>query len=143
MAAAIDLRRNLYPGIAPPDIQRTATPVSYTHLTRYDVDPDLAKLKDQVLSVSGVSLRASATNPQILNPRDHRVEIQLLSKGDQLIERLRGKLGVSAVPDEAALRVEWVGPKAGKQLRDSARNAVAYAIVFIMLYLSLIHISRR
>ena len=104
--------------------------------TRYDVDPDLAKLKEQVLSVSGVSLRASATNPQILNPRDHRVEIQLLSKGDQLIERLRGKLGVSAVPDEAALRVEWVGPKAGKQLRDSARNAVAYAIVFIMLYLA-------
>ncbi|MGO9838365.1 MAG: protein translocase subunit SecF [Polyangiaceae bacterium] len=104
--------------------------------TRYDVEPDLAKLKDQVLSVSGVSLRASATNPQILNPRDHRVEIQLLSKGDQLIERLRGKLGAEAVPDDAALRVEWVGPKAGKQLRDSARNAVAYAIVFIMLYLA-------
>jgi preprotein translocase subunit SecF len=104
--------------------------------TRYDVDPNLGKLKDQVLSVSGVSLRASATNPQILNPRDHRVEIQLLSKGDQLIERLRGKLGAAAVPDDAALRVEWVGPKAGKQLRDSARNAVAYAIVFIMLYLA-------
>jgi preprotein translocase subunit SecF len=104
--------------------------------TRYDVDPDLAKLKDQVLSVSGVSLRASATNPQILNPRDHRVEIQLLSKGDQLIERMRDKLGATIVPDDAALRVEWVGPKAGKQLRDSARNAVAYAIVFIMLYLA-------
>ena len=103
---------------------------------RYDVDPDLAKLKDQVLSVPGVSLRVSSTNPQILNPRDHRVEIQLLSKGDQLIERLRAKLGEAAVPDDAALRVEWVGPKAGKQLRDSARNAVAYAIVFIMLYLA-------
>jgi len=36
----------------------------------------------------------------------------------------------------AALRVEWVGPKAGKQLRDSARNSVAIAIVFIMLYLA-------
>ena len=32
--------------------------------------------------------------------------------------------------------MEWVGPKAGKQLRDSARNAVAIAIVFIMLYLA-------
>jgi len=104
--------------------------------TRYDVDPDLEKVKDQVLSVPGVSLRASATNPQVLNPRDHRVEIQLMSKGDQLIERLRDKLGASAVPDGAALRVEWVGPKAGKQLRDSARNAVAIAIVFIMLYLA-------
>jgi preprotein translocase subunit SecF len=105
--------------------------------TRYDVDPDVEKIKTQVLSVPGVSLRASATNPQILNPRDHRVEIQLLSKGDQLVERLRAKLGVDAVPDDAALRVEWVGPKAGKQLRDSARNAIAIAIVFIMLYLAL------
>jgi preprotein translocase subunit SecF len=104
--------------------------------TRYDVDPDLSKIKEQVESVPGVSLRASATNPQILNPRDHRVEIQLLSKGDQMIDRLRQSLGPTAVPDDAALRVEWVGPKAGKQLRDSARNAVAYAIVFIMLYLA-------
>jgi preprotein translocase subunit SecF len=104
--------------------------------TRYDVDPDLTKIREQVQSVPGVSLRASATNPQVLNPRDHRVEIQLLSKGDQLIERLRAQLGPETVPSDAALRVEWVGPKAGKQLRDSARNAVAYAIVFIMLYLA-------
>jgi preprotein translocase subunit SecF len=104
--------------------------------TRYDVDPDLEKVKDQVQSVPGVSLRASATNPQVLNPRDHRVEIQLLSKGDQLVERLRNKLGVESVPPEATLRVEWVGPKAGKQLRDSARNAIAIATVLIMLYLA-------
>lgn len=104
--------------------------------TRYDVDPDLEKVKNQVLSIPGISLRASSTNPQILNPRDHRVEIQLLSKGDQLVERLRNKLGPEAVPPGAALRVEWVGPKAGKQLRDSARNAIAIAIVFIMLYLA-------
>ena len=63
------------------------------------------------------------------------MEVQLLGKGDQLVERLREKLGAEAVPPEAALRVEWVGPKAGKQLRDSARNAVAIAIVCIMLYL--------
>jgi preprotein translocase subunit SecF len=103
--------------------------------TRYDVDPDLNVVKQQVSSVPGVSLRASATNPQLLNPRDHRVEIQLQSKGDQLIDRLRQKLGSDVVPDRA-LRVEWVGPKAGKQLRESARNAVAIAIVFIMLYLA-------
>ena len=103
--------------------------------TRYDVDPDLSKIKAQIASVPGVALRASATNPQVLNQRDRRVEIQLLSKGDQLIERLQSKLGADVVPDQA-LRVEWVGPKAGKQLRDSARNAVAIAIVFIMLYLA-------
>jgi preprotein translocase subunit SecF len=104
--------------------------------TRYDVDPDLEVIKAQIRRVPGVALRPSATNPQVLNPRDHRVEIQLMSKGDQLIERLRDKLGAAAVPGGAALRVEWVGPKAGKQLRDSARNAVAIAIVFIMLYLA-------
>jgi preprotein translocase subunit SecF len=102
--------------------------------TRYDIDPDLAKVKDQIQSVAGIRIRPSPTNPQVTNPRDHRVEIQLESKGDQLLNGLRGVLG-TAVPDHA-LRVEWVGPKAGKQLRDSARNSVAIAIVFIMLYLA-------
>jgi len=88
-----------------------------------------------VRSVPGINLRASPTNPQLVNPRDNRVEIQLQSKGDQLMDGLRSKLGADAVPD-APLRVEWVGPKAGKQLRDSARNSVAIAIVFIMLYLA-------
>jgi preprotein translocase subunit SecF len=104
-------------------------------LTRYDTDPDLEKVKAQIRSVPGINLRESPTNPQVTNPRDHRVEIQLQSKGDQLLEALRGKLGADTVPDRA-LRVEWAGPKASKQLRDSARNSVAIAIVFIMLYLA-------
>jgi preprotein translocase subunit SecF len=103
--------------------------------TRYDVEPDLEAIKQQVERVPGAVLRKGPTNPQILNPRDHRVEIQLMSKGDQLIERMRDRLGADVVP-ERPLRVEWVGPKAGKQLRDSARNAVVIAVVFIMLYLA-------
>jgi preprotein translocase subunit SecF len=103
--------------------------------TRYDTDPDIETIKKQIATVSGVTLRASPTNPQVTNPRDHRVEIQLESKGDQLMSALRAKLGADTVPP-TALRVEWVGPKAGKQLRDSARNSVAIAIVFIMLYLA-------
>jgi preprotein translocase subunit SecF len=103
--------------------------------TRYDTEPDLEKIKAQIRSVPGVVLRPSPTNPQIVSPRDHRVEILLESKGDQLMSALRDKLGADTVP-ESALRVEWVGPKAGKQLRDSARNSVAIAIVFIMLYLA-------
>ena len=102
---------------------------------RYDTDPDLMKLKEQLGVVPSVKLRAGANNPQVTNPRDHRVEIQLQSKGDQLLDVLRNELGADRVP-AAALRVEWVGPKAGKQLRDSARNSVAIAIVFIMLYLA-------
>ncbi len=105
-------------------------------IARYDVPPDLETIRHQVQSVAGVSLRNNQNNPQIVNPRDHRVEIQLQSKGDQLMESLRSHLGADVVP-EHALRMEWVGPKAGKQLRDSARNSVALAIVFIMLYLAL------
>ncbi len=103
--------------------------------TRYEVDPILEKVAAQVESVKGVTMRTSAKNPSLLNARDHHVEIQLQSKGDQLIESLQKQLGADMAP-EKALRVEWVGPKAGKQLRDSARNAVAIAIVFIMLYLA-------
>jgi len=102
---------------------------------RYDSEPDLEKLKAQLATVPNVKLRKTAQNPQVVNPRDHRVEIQLQSKGDQLLDVLRTQLGEQRVP-ESALRVEWVGPKAGKQLRDSARNSVALAIVFIMLYLA-------
>lgn len=102
---------------------------------RYDAEPDLAKIKAQVMAIPGVKLRASGTNPQVVNPRDHRVEIQLQSKGDQLMDVLKQQLGPDVAPD-SALRVEWVGPRAGKQLRDSARNSVALAIVFIMLYLA-------
>jgi preprotein translocase subunit SecF len=102
---------------------------------RYDSPPDLKKIKAQVESVPNIKLRVSETNPAEVNKRDHRVEIQLQSKGDQLMDVLRQKLGAETVP-ETALRVEWVGPKAGKQLRDSARNSVAIAIVFIMLYLA-------
>ena len=101
---------------------------------RYDTAPDLQRIKQQAESVPNVKLRVSEENPQLINPRDNRVEIQLQSQGDQLLEVLRAKLGAK-VPDRA-LRVEWVGPKAGKQLRDSARNAVALSIVFIMIYLA-------
>jgi len=102
---------------------------------RYDSEPDLEKLKAQIATVPSVKLRVAANNPQVVNPRDHRVEVQLQSKGDQLMDVMRTELGADRVP-QAALRVEWVGPKAGKQLRDSARNSVAIAIVFIMLYLA-------
>ncbi|HEY3592795.1 MAG TPA: protein translocase subunit SecF, partial [Polyangiaceae bacterium] len=61
--------------------------------------------------------------------------IQLKSKGDQLMDGLRRELGPEMVP-ENPLRVEWVGPKAGKQLRDAAVKSVAIAIVFIMAYVA-------
>jgi preprotein translocase subunit SecF len=102
---------------------------------RYEVEPDLSAIGTAVQSVPAVELRPSGTNPQVVSQRDHKVEIQLKSKGDQLMDGLRRELGANVVP-ENPLRVEWVGPKAGKQLRDAAVKSVAIAIVFIMAYVA-------
>jgi preprotein translocase subunit SecF len=67
--------------------------------------------------------------------RDNKVEIQLMSKGDQLMAGLRKSLGADAVPD-VALRTEWIGPRAGAQLRDAAVKSIAISIIFIMAYIA-------
>jgi preprotein translocase subunit SecF len=102
---------------------------------RYDQEPDLEAVGKAVQKVPGVELRPGGRNPQVVSQRDHKVEIQLKSKGDQLMDGMRRELGADAVP-ENPLRVEWVGPKAGKQLRDAAVKSVAIAIVFIMAYVA-------
>jgi preprotein translocase subunit SecF len=109
-------------------------------LIHYETEPDINKISAQVQGAAAGSFKRSAENPrklQTANKQDFRVEVHLLSAGDQLLERLRAanNLGPSVVPERAE-RVEWVGPKAGKQLREGARNSVAIAIVFIMLYLA-------
>jgi preprotein translocase subunit SecF len=101
---------------------------------RYDQAPDLKAVERQVRSVPGVELRPGG-RPQEVSARDHKVEIALKSKGDQLVDGLRQRLGPEVMPEQA-LRVEWVGPKAGKQLRDAALRSVIIAIVFIMAYVA-------
>ena len=66
--------------------------------------------------------------------RDPRYEVHLVGVADELIEVLQTGFGERA-PAEA-LRVEWVGPKAGQQLRDAAIQSLLYAIAFIMLYVA-------
>ena len=101
---------------------------------RYSEDPDLSALRKKLEPISGIELR-EGDNPVLQNPRDHKVEFLLTSKGDQLMQALRTNLGTDLVPD-AALRVEWVGPKAGAQLRDSALKSIAIALVFVMVYIA-------
>lgn len=102
---------------------------------RYENKPDLATVRQQIGGVEGIKLRAGANNPLLASERDNRVEIQLKSKGDQLLDGLRDKLGDNKVP-ETALRVEWIGPKAGAQLRDAAVRSIAIACFFIMAYIA-------
>ena len=103
---------------------------------RYRDAPDLAFVKERISGVKGMALRAGENNPQLLSARDNKVEIQLMSKGDQLMTGLRKALGASAVPD-TALRTEWIGPRAGAQLRDAAVKSIAISIVLIMAYIAL------
>ncbi len=103
---------------------------------RFRDDPDLGWVKARMATVAGLQLRAGEHNPVLQSPRDHKVEILLKSKGDQLLDGMRVHLGSDRVPHDA-LRVEWIGPKAGAQLRDSALKAIAFAIVFVMIYIAL------
>ncbi|HVU04062.1 MAG TPA: protein translocase subunit SecF [Polyangiaceae bacterium] len=103
---------------------------------RYRNTPDLAWVRDRVAGVKGIAIREGENSVVVQNARDNKVEIQVKSKGDQLLDGLRAKLGDDRVPD-TALRVEWIGPKAGAQLRDSALKSIAIALVFIMVYIAL------
>ncbi len=119
--------------------ERQATEVKFSPggdkiTARFRESPELEWVKSRVGAVKGVALRPGDNNPTIQNPRDHKVEIQLQSKGDQLLNGLRKVLGAK-VP-ESALRSEWIGPKAGAQLRDAAVKSIAIAIVFIMAYVA-------
>jgi preprotein translocase subunit SecF len=66
--------------------------------------------------------------------RELRYEAQLVGVADEVVAGLRQQFGERA--PETPLRVEWVGPKAGQQLRDAAIKSLLYAIAFIMLYVA-------
>jgi preprotein translocase subunit SecF len=102
---------------------------------RYDNLPDLKVIAERIPSVAGVHLRATPNNPQIVSERDNKVEVLLKAKGDQLMDGLVKVMGAEAVPEQP-LRVEWVGPKAGKQLRDAAFKSVGISMIFIMAYVA-------
>src|SRR6478735_2794522 len=102
---------------------------------RYREAPDLAFVKERITAVKGIALRPGDNNPLLQSARDNKVEIQLMSKGDQLMDGLKQALGADVVPD-AALRTEWIGPRAGAQLRDSAVKSIVISIVFIMVYIA-------
>ncbi len=103
---------------------------------RYHDQPDLAWIRQQLSTgIAGVVLQPGENNPSVQNEREHRVEIALLSRGDQLMSGLAKELGPEVVP-KRPLRVEWVGPKAGAQLRDAAVKSVAIAVIFVMIYIA-------
>jgi preprotein translocase subunit SecF len=102
---------------------------------RFREAPDLEWIRQRMETVREIKLRPGENNPVLQNARDNKVEVQLMSKGDQLMSVLQNRLGRDRVP-ETALRAEWIGPKAGAQLRDAAIKSIAIALVFIMAYIA-------
>lgn len=102
---------------------------------RYETTPDLAGIRKQLVGMEGVQIRDGENAILIVSERDHKVEVHLKSRGDQLMDGLHAELGPERVPEQA-LRVEWIGPKAGAQLRDAAIKSIVIAIFFIMAYIA-------
>ena len=65
---------------------------------------------------------------------DNRYECALIGLADDIVRGLHDTLGERA--PEAPLRVEWVGPKAGAQLRDSGIKSLLFAMALIMVYIA-------
>lgn len=83
------------------------------------------------LESTGVKVRSVE---QAGRPEEYRYQAQLTGAGDVLVAGLESKLGERG-PD-GALRVEWVGPKAGAQLRDAAIKSMLYTMALIMVYVA-------
>jgi preprotein translocase subunit SecF len=96
---------------------------------RGDVEPEAIKSS---LAAAGAKVRAvNAFGAS----EQHRYEAQLVGVADEMIKNLHDTIGERA--PVAPLRVEWVGPKAGKQLRDAAIKSLLWALLFIMGYVAL------
>ncbi len=124
----------------PADCPHPATEVKFSPggekiTARFVEAPDLGWVKSQLAGISGIELQARDGNPSLQNARDHRVEILLRGKSDQLMSALREGLEPGSVP-AAPLRTEWLGPKAGKQLRDAAVKSVLISLLLIMVYVA-------
>ena len=87
----------------------------------------------------GEALKAAGANVRQVNgfgsSEQHRYEAQLVGVADEMINGLKKRF-VGVAPDEP-LRVEWVGPKAGRQLRDAAIKSLLWSILFIMAYVAM------
>ena len=85
----------------------------------------------RAVEATGIKVRSAAA---FGSTEDNRYEIRLMGLADELVKQLKVKFKERA-PD-APRRVEWVGPKAGEQLRTAALQSMLYAIAFIMVYVA-------
>ncbi len=98
---------------------------------RLDGEAEMSAIQS-ALTEAGVQVRGSVRR---FGPEDeHRFEADLVGVADHMIEQLDDRLGDRGPNDPD--RVEWVGPRAGEQLRYAALRALLYSIAFIMVYVA-------
>jgi preprotein translocase subunit SecF len=110
-------------------------------------NPEIGNMVDVVFtSTAGVDT-SSAAITQAIATTDHKVrKIRKVGRPDEaryavtlmgvdvtIVEALKSALDPSA----SAVRIEFVGPTAGKQLRDDGILALVYAMLCMMIYIAL------
>jgi preprotein translocase subunit SecF len=98
---------------------------------RFAADADISAI-ETVLKASGVKVRSIS---RFGSSDKHRYEAQLVGVADEVVATLKQAFADKA--PETPLRVEWVGPKAGQQLRTAAVKSLLWALMFIMAYVAL------
>lgn len=68
-------------------------------------------------------------------PEEHRYEAFLVGISDSILAGLRERLGERVVPP-APESAEWVGPKAGAQLRDAGIKSLLFAMLLMGIYIA-------
>ncbi|MFW5876315.1 MAG: protein translocase subunit SecF [Myxococcota bacterium] len=123
--------------------EQLAASLQTAEVESFKVSPGGDKVSLQLSAATEVddirgALEATGVEVRSVNPfgkaDDHRYEAHLRGVADEVIRELRGVLGERG--PEAPRRVEWVGPKAGEQLRDAAIQSLLYAVAFIMVYVA-------
>jgi preprotein translocase subunit SecF len=120
--------------------ERHATEVKFSpggdRITARFVTPaDLGWLRQRLTGIPGLQVRPGDENPRLDPRHPDKVIVELLGTGDLMFNALRSQIGADLLP-EAPLRVEWVGPKAGAQLRNAALQSIAITLVAIMAYVA-------
>lgn len=103
---------------------------------RFSGPPDLDWIRERLKGIPRIELFSGEHNPTVQSARENKVVVQLVGTGDKLMNALIRGLGKQIVP-ENPLRVEWIGPKAGAQLRRAAYTSIGISLVLIMAYVAL------
>jgi preprotein translocase subunit SecF len=103
---------------------------------RFGDAPDAVWIRQRLSQVPGLELRPGADNPEVDQRHADKAIVELFGTGDKMFAALTSALGHDVVPD-SPLRVEWVGPKAGAQLRNAAVASILITLVAIMLYVGI------